>query len=514
MKIIIPMSGQGKRFVAAGYTDPKPLIQVDGQPIIKHVIDLFPGETEIHCICNRGHIETTNMRSVLEGYGATVHSIEPHTLGPVYASLQIADLIADDEEVIVSYCDYGTIWDYAAFLKQVRESGVDGAIAAYRGFHPHMLGTDNYAFLRLKEDGTVAEVREKEPFTENRMEEYASNGTYYFRRGFKRYFQELIDLGIQKNGEYYVSLVYNLLLRDAKKVGVFEIQKMLQWGTPKDLSEYQVWSDHFRRAIQQQTPCESSATLILPLAGRGSRFLMNGFTVPKPLLDINGKPMILRAVESIPKCKSQVFICLKEHMAAYPLEKTLTGEFSGSRVIGIDEVTEGQACTCEIGLQGIDPATPILISACDNGVDYDKEAYLRLENDPSVDVIVWSFTNNPTGQLYPHMYAWLDVDADNNIKYVSVKKPLPGASHAIIGTMFFRTASLYLKGLKEIYEKQIRTNGEFYVDNLLNPLIQAGYKVKVFPVDAYICWGTPNDYRTYQYWLEHFSKVWGPPLLM
>lgn len=516
MKIIIPMSGLGKRFVAAGYVDPKPLIKVDGQPIIKHVIDLFPGETEIHCVCNKNHIETTDMRSVLEGYGAIVHIIEPHTLGPVYAVLQIADLIKDDEEVIVSYCDYGTAWDYTAFLKYVRETQVEGAIAAYRGFHPHMLGTDNYAFLRLDEDGSVAEVREKEPFTENRMEEYASNGTYYFRRGdvVKHYFQELIGLGIQKNGEFYVSLVYNLLLRDKKKVGVFEIQKMLQWGTPKDLSEYQVWSHHFKQATLPQTLCESSATLILPLAGRGSRFLMNGFTVPKPLLDINGKQMIIRAVESIPRCKSQIFICLKEHMAAYPLETTLKSEFSDSTVIGIDEVTEGQACTCDIGLQGIDPATPILISACDNGVDYDKEAYLRLENDPTVDVIVWSFTNNPTGQLYPHMYAWLDVDADNNIKYVSVKKPLPGANHAIIGTMFFRSAAIYTEGLNKIYEKQIRTNGEFYVDNLLNPLIEAGYTVKVFPVDAYICWGTPNDYRTYQYWLEHFSTTWGSPRIM
>ena len=120
MKIIIPMSGLGKRFVAAGYADPKPLIQVDGKPIIKHVMDLFPGETEIHCICNREHIETTNMRSVLEGYGATVHVIESHTLGPVHATLQIANLIADEEEVIISYCDYGTVWDYAAFLKDVR----------------------------------------------------------------------------------------------------------------------------------------------------------------------------------------------------------------------------------------------------------------------------------------------------------------------------------------------------------------------------------------------------------
>ena len=114
MKVIIPMSGVGRRFVEAGYKEPKPLIVVDGQPIIKHVIDLFPG-TEVHCICNRNHIETTNMRSLLESYGATVHVIEGHSLGPVYAVSQIFDTITDDEEIIVSYCDYGTVWDYQKF---------------------------------------------------------------------------------------------------------------------------------------------------------------------------------------------------------------------------------------------------------------------------------------------------------------------------------------------------------------------------------------------------------------
>jgi hypothetical protein len=104
------------------------------------------------------------------------------------------------------------------------------------------------------------------------------------------------------------------------------------------------------------------------------------------------------------------------------------------------------------------------------------------------------------------MYAWLDVDKTGSIKHVSVKKHFEGARHAIIGTMFFRRADIYKKGLQEIYDKNIRTNGEFYVDDLLNPIIQLGYNVKVFEANTYICWGTPNDYKTYNYWLEYFSS--------
>jgi NDP-sugar pyrophosphorylase family protein len=512
MKVLIPMSGQGKRFVEAGYKDPKPLILVDGVPMIKHVMDLFPGETDIHCICNKDHLQTTNMRSILEGLGARIHEIDNHSLGPVYAVSHIMDQLADDEEVLVSYCDYGTVWDYQRFLGTVRDPSVDGAIATYKGFHPHMLGTDNYAFLRCDESGNLLEIREKEPFTQNRMEEHASNGTYYFKRAadLKKYFQEVLQSGSkwQKNGEFYVSLVYNLMVRDGKRVIPFEIQKMLQWGTPKDLETYTMWSDHFKGQSVPKLKAKSSATLLLPLAGRGSRFSMKGYTDPKPLLDVNGKPMIVRAVESIPDCEKKVFVCLEEHLQTYPLKETLQEAFGDHvSVFGIPETTEGQACTCEIGIQkaGISSETPILISACDNGVDYDEEAYFKLEQDSSIDVIVWSFTNNPTSTLYPHMYAWLDVSEEGDIRHVSVKKHVEGAKHAIIGTMFFRRSALFLEGLQTIYEKNIRTNGEFYVDDLLNPLIEAGYKVKVFPADRYICWGTPNDYKTYQYWLDYFN---------
>ncbi len=506
MKLIIPMSGQGKRFVEKGYADPKPLIKVDdGKSIIQRVIELFPNVDEVHCICNQQHLETTNMNQVLTRLGAKIHQIDQHSLGPVYAVSQIFDSIADDEEVIVSYCDYGTVWDFNKFKAMVSTGLYDGVIVAYKGFHPHMLWKDNYAFLRLTPDNLVAEVREKEPFTEDRMSEYASNGTYYFRRGadLKKYFQATINSGLSKNGEFYVSLVYNLMIADRLRIGVFEIEKMLQWGTPRDLEEYMAWSRHFKR---EPTRCESQATLILPMAGRGSRFQMVGYSDPKPLLKVRDKPMIVQAVKSLPNCHNKRFICLDEHLAKYPLAPMLHDEFPNCKIINIPDVTEGQACTSFIGLEDLDDNTPILISACDNGVDFNDAAYKKLEDNPEVDVIVWSFDNNPTSQLYPHMYAWLDVGEDLKIKNVSVKKYFPGARHAIIGTMFFRNAKIFKEGYAKILATNTRTNGEFYVDDLLNPLIAANYNVVAFPVDAYICWGTPNDYKIYCYWDEYFNS--------
>jgi NDP-sugar pyrophosphorylase family protein len=512
MKLIIPMSGLGQRFVDAGYTEPKPLIMVRGKPIIQHVIEMFLSEASeasvdsIHCICNEEHLANanTNMRQLLEGlpYNCIIHSIPQHKLGPVYAVSQIFDSIDDEEEVIVSYCDYGSDFDFNNFL-EMRE-GYDGVVFAYKGFHPHMLFKDNYAFLRM-ENGLVEQVREKEPFTDNPMNEYASNGAYYFRKGsfVKEFFTKAMEKGYSKNGEYYVSLVYNAMIEEGKKIGVFEIDRMLQWGTPRDLEIYKMWDSHFAKAKKE---CSSCATLVLPMAGKGSRFKMVGYEDPKPLLDVKGDSMIVRAVEALPSCNKNNFICLQEHLDAYPIRKVLESRFTNPTVFTIPDVTEGQACTTMIGLQNVSDSEPILVSACDNGVDFDEEAYMKLEADSSIDVIVWSFNNNPTSKLYPHMYAWLDVDSEMNVKKVSVKKYFAGAEHAIIGTMFFRTAALFKEGFQEIVEKNIRTNGEFYVDDLLNPLIEKGYKVKCFPVEAYICWGTPNDYQTYCYWDKHFSQ--------
>jgi len=176
----------------------------------------------------------------------------------------------------------------------------------------------------------------------------------------------------------------------------------------------------------------------------------------------------------------------------------------------IDDTTNGQATTCKLAIDHFNiKDKSILISACDNGAYYNCEKFNKLVDDGN-DVIVWSFTNNPTNKLYPHMYAWLDVDINNNIKRVSVKKKFTDvdAKHCIIGTMYFKNVEYFNEGYKYIVDNNIKTNGEYYVDDLLNYLIHKGLIVKVFEVDYYLCWGTPNDYKTYLYWQEFFNKCW------
>ncbi len=514
------MSGMGNRFVAAGYKTPKPLIEIDGMPIIEHVVKMFPGEKDFIFICNSKHLKETPMRSILQRIapGGSIVEIPPHKKGPVFAVHAVSGMIGEEEEVIVNYCDFSCHWDYQDFLNHTRNRDADGAVPAYKGFHPHMLGSTNYAFMR-EDQQWMLEIKEKEPFTDNRMQEYASMGTYYFKKGtyVKKYFQELMDQGIDLKGEFYVSLIYNLLVADGLKVSIYDVQHMLQWGTPEDVEEYQGFSEYFKAIANYKVPgklLEKKSINLIPLAGRGSRFTNEGYILPKPLIEVGGKPMIIQAANYLPRAEENIFVCLEEHIQEYGVGKAIKLEYPDARIISIDHTTEGQACTCAIGLEGQDTGAPLLIAACDNGMIWDEDSYKKLIDDPEVDAIVWSFRNHPSSVRNPEMYGWIKTDGKDNVTGVSVKKAIsdnPGKDHAIVGTFYFRKAGYYQDALKRLIENDQRINGEFYVDSCIGELISMGLKVKVFEIDHYIGWGTPNDYKTYRYWQSFFHKTdWHP----
>lgn len=250
MQIIIPMSGSGQRFRAKGYHDIKPLIPVGGRPIIDYVIKLFPGETDFIFICNEEHLATTPLRQTLHRLmpSGKIIGIAPHKHGPVWAVLQAENAIQPNEPTIVNYCDFNCVWDYADFKQVMQREHYDGAVVCYKGFHPHLLGPNKYAGCRVDEHNRLLEIREKYSFTENLMDSYQSSGTYYFGSGqlLLHYFQQQVDGQLALNGEYYVSLAYQLLLRDHLKVGVYEIEQFCQWGTPEDLAEFVYWSEYFQ----------------------------------------------------------------------------------------------------------------------------------------------------------------------------------------------------------------------------------------------------------------------------
>lgn len=247
MKLIIPMSGLGSRFAKAGYTDIKPLIPVLGKPIIEWVLKMFPDQDDILFICRQDHLNSTPLKSVLQKLKphAEILGIEGHKKGPVYAVHQAAEHFSNDEPVLISYCDYYMHWNFQAFKTTMLQEKYAGAIPCYTGFHPHLLPPKNlYASCQVNEHNSLLEIREKYSFSADKTQSLHSPGVYYFQSGalVKTYFQKMIERDVQLGGEYYVSLVYNLMLEDGLDVFVpANVDHFCQFGTPEDLADFLFW---------------------------------------------------------------------------------------------------------------------------------------------------------------------------------------------------------------------------------------------------------------------------------
>lgn len=518
MQIIIPMSGFGERFRKAGYDIPKPLILMEGKPIIEHVIDMFPGETDFIFICNQMHLDEDKyrMREILNEIcpRGRVVGIAPHRKGPVYAVQQIYDLVDDDSPIIVNYCDFTCYWDFEQFKKMVVETACDGAIPAYRGFHPHSLGSTNYAYMR-EEQKRVLDIKEKEPFTDSRMNEYASSGTYYFKSGrlLKSCFDACVAEDLSLNGEYYVSLAYKPLLASEANIQIFEIPYFMQWGTPEDVAEYNGWSSIFRKIKQRQRPQSGKKhAIIIPMAGIGKRFADEGYTLTKPLIPVKNQPMVLSAVADLPNADFYVFVLRADMPDVENIQSKILDTYPSAIFKVLPQVSEGQAISCLAGLDVLNQEQPefdgvITFAACDNGALYDASDFSDWVDNSDTDILIWGARGHANAARYPHMFGWIE-ENEGEVSAVSVKKPLSDLKKdpIITGTFSFRSASLFRRALESLIQRDGRVNGEYYLDSCINDALSLGMRCQLFETDHYISWGTPNDLRTFEYWESCFSK--------
>jgi NDP-sugar pyrophosphorylase family protein len=524
MQVVVPMSGFGERFRKAGYSIPKPLIEIDGKPIIAHVIDMFPGETDFIFICNQDHIDVANYRmdAILRQYcpSGKIVGIAPHKFGPIHAVLQIEHLIDPAQPVVVNYCDFTCYWDWHHFKQFVVATACEGCIPAYKGFHPHTLGSINYAYMQ-ELNGWVLDIQEKQPYTSNRMEEYASSGTYYFSSGrtMLNAFRQTVDQNLNVGGEYYVSLAYKPLLAAGQSVAVYDLQHFMQWGTPDDVAEYRTWSGIFKQLLAPAgKPHKPAGSLVIPMAGLGQRFQNEGYSLTKPLIPVSGKPMVAQATHDLPPARKHVFI-LRSDMPGHPeITAQLKSIYPDVVVESVPSVTEGQACTALIGLDALERREPMAqgpftFGACDNGALYDALAFEQLVRKPEVDVIVWGVRGHTNALRRPAMFGWIDADQDGRIRRIAVKTPLafPATDPIVLGTFTFRRAADFRASVERLIGRNGRINNEFYIDAAINDAIELGLRCHLFEVNCFLSWGTPDDLRTFEYWQSCFHKWPGHP---
>lgn len=247
---------------------------------------------------------------------------------------------------------------------------------------------------------------------------------------------------------------------------------------------------------------------LIPMAGRGHRFVEEGYQVPKPFIPILEKPMFAAALESFPKARKTFFVCLQEHASNPVFRESIQSVCGDASVLVVDAVTQGQACTCLLAEPHLPLDESLLISSIDYQIVFDQKAFALLAEDPSVDVLIFTFQLRFMTYSKPEQYAYCLADESGRVLKVVEKQLIshtPELDPAVVGTFYYRRASDFIGASKKMIEAGKRVNNEYYVGTSINELIAEGKNVRVFPVDKFICFGTPLDVRLFEAWAGFFS---------
>lgn len=232
--------------------------------------------------------------------------------------------------------------------------------------------------------------------------------------------------------------------------------------------------------------------LVIPMAGRGSRFSSVGYTQPKPLIPFLGKTMVEHVVDAFPYGAHKIFLVLKEHEDAYNVSAMIEDMWPGSDVVLIDGVTEGAACTVLCAKHLIDNDEPLAIMNSDNIIHWNPSYVDVLE---VVDGLIMVFEDtNPK-------WSFAKVDKDGFVTEVVEKRPVSNLATA--GLYFWAEGSMFVEAAEQMIAKNIRVNGEFYVAPVYTENVALGHKILTAPVTAMYGVGTPEDLQAY---LEHVKK--------
>ena len=231
LNILIPMAGAGSRFEKAGYTFPKPLIEVKSKPMIQVVVENLNIKANYVYVVQKSHREKYNLDALLTLItpGCKIVETEGMTEGAACTALLAKEHINSDAPLFFANSDQFVEWDSNEFMYKMNETDADGGIVSFTATHP------KWSFAKVDEQGLVTEVAEKKPISN-----IATVGYYYWKHGsdFVKYAEQMINKDIRVNNEFYVCPVFNEAIEDGKAIRTFNVKGMWGLGTPEDLNYY------------------------------------------------------------------------------------------------------------------------------------------------------------------------------------------------------------------------------------------------------------------------------------
>jgi dTDP-glucose pyrophosphorylase len=231
MKIVVPMAGAGSRFETAGYTFPKPLIEVQGEPMIAKVVKNINLQGQYIFLVQKTHYEKYNLQGLLTliAPNCKIVQIDGLTEGAACTVLKAKEYINNNEPLIIANSDQYIKWNSFETISSFNHKDADGGILSFTSVHP------KHSFAKVDSNGYVTEVAEKNPISNN-----ATVGIYHWKQGidFVRYAEQMISKNIRTNNEFYICPVYNEAIQDGKKIKISSVDEMWGMGTPEELNNF------------------------------------------------------------------------------------------------------------------------------------------------------------------------------------------------------------------------------------------------------------------------------------
>lgn len=236
--------------------------------------------------------------------------------------------------------------------------------------------------------------------------------------------------------------------------------------------------------------------VLIPMAGSGSRFQAQGFSFPKPLIDVKGKPMIQVVVDNLNVDANFIFIVQKEHFQKYNLNYLLPLIAPNCKIIQVDSITEGAACTTLLAKEYINNNSPLLMANSDQYIEWNSSETLYSFSNDNIDGAIVTFE-----ATHPK-WSYAKLGDDGYVIEVAEKKPI--SKHATAGIYYWRNGSDYVKYAESMIKKNIRVNNEFYVCPVFNEAINDNKKIRISEIEKGGMWGigTPEDLN---FFLENFN---------
>ncbi len=236
---------------------------------------------------------------------------------------------------------------------------------------------------------------------------------------------------------------------------------------------------------------DKNLNVLIPMAGRGSRFADKGYVFPKPLIEVKGKPMIQLVIENLNIDANYIFIVLQEHIDKYNIDQMLKLIKPNCQIVVTDGITEGAACTTLLAKDLINNDEPLIIANSDQYIEWNPREIIYSFMNKNIDGGILTFSST-----HPK-WSYAKVNEEGYVTEVAEKKPI--SDHATVGLYFWKSGKDYVNSAEDMISKNIRVNGEFYVCPVYNEAIAKNKNIIIKEIEKMWGIGTPED-------LENFMR--------